>query len=90
MQMQGIGTLYIAACTRCPEYEYLTQAIGGQGAHWIINTGYGITDSNAVEKVTECYIPAGKLLSDDTGKYQVTSACYYKTTSSVIPIYPAN
>ena len=86
-QMQGIGTLYIAACTRCPEYKYLQQQMNG---NWLIFPGHGTTDSNAVKKVTECYIPAGKFLSDDTGKYQVTSDCYYKTTSTVIPIYPAN
>ena len=86
----GMVTTYM--CTRCPSYNTYTCSNGSCSKTGV---GYGTTGSSLVfypnaKSITECYIPANVYTDDNTGVFQVTSACFYKTTSSVIPIYPAN
>ena len=88
----GLVTTYM--CTRCPSYNTYTCSNGSCSKTGV---GYGRTGSPSVfvthpgaKSITECYIPANVYTDDNTGVFQVTSACYYKTTSTVIPIYPAN
>ena len=78
MQMQGVGTVYIAVCPSCPSYDYLAPVMGVQPPVWIPSSASGETDSSAVESITECYIPQGRLRSDDTGIYEISGGnCGY-------------
>lgn len=36
------------------------------------------TSSFGSFNITQCYIPAGQIVSDNTGKYKYASKCYYK------------
>ena len=87
----GLVTTYM--CTRCPSYNVYTCS---NGSCSYTGVGFGTTGTSSLalypnaKSITECYIPANVYTDDNTGVFQVTSACYYKTTSSVIPIYPAN
>lgn len=78
MTMQGVGTVYIAVCSACPSYDYLAQVVGVQPPVWMTSSASGETDSSAVESITECYIPQGRLRSDDTGRYEISGGnCGY-------------
>lgn len=55
----------------------------------------GGTSQFGASAITECYIPAGTVGSDETGTYQYAENCYYNNKSSVvvepeIPILPLN
>lgn len=78
MQMQGVGTVYIATCSACPSYDYLAPVTGVQPPVWIPSSASGETDSSAVESITECYIPQGRRWRDDTGMYEISGGnCGY-------------
>lgn len=48
-------------CTRCPSSDGV----------------YGTTALSGATSITQCYIPSGSQMSDNTGTYTYTSNCYY-------------
>jgi len=38
------------------------------------------TSATGATAVSQCYIPTGKTISDDTGEFQYDSACYYSVS----------
>ena len=59
------GETFYVACSRCPA---LTRADG--------TTQYGMTNTAALNDITDCVMPAGKY-KDNTGVYEFTSSCKY-------------
>lgn len=51
-----------SGCTQCP-------ALGGMN---------GLTREKGKKLITDCFIPAGYIMQDSTGKYKFTSDCDYK------------
>lgn len=52
-------------CIKCPSYEGVEGQIPANNTHTYEND------------ITYCYLPAGSSFSDDKGKYEYTSNCYY-------------
>lgn len=67
--------------TLCDAGEY------GNGRNCTACPEPGTSEMGATE-ITECYIPAGTVMTDTTGTYTYTEDCYYSTSSDIAPIEP--
>ena len=78
-----VGMVTTYTCTRCPSYNVYTCS---NGSCLKTGVGFGTTGTSSMTlypnatSITECYIPANVYTDDNTGVFQVTSACYYKET----------
>ena len=81
-EKQTIATFENGSCTaattsyRCANGYYGTSTNGTSGCTQCPSPGTSTAATNT--SITQCYISAGKELSDVTGKYAYTQNCYYK------------
>ena len=81
-EKQTMATFENGSCTaattsyRCANGYYGTSTNGTSGCTQCPSPGTSTAATNT--SITQCYISAGKELSDVTGKYAYTQNCYYK------------